>query len=91
MLQNDQVNLNEDLLKVHVMVMWITIYGIVALVSATLASFIAYHKDRSANAWFASTFLFPPSLIVLLFLGKSRHGPYRAPSDEDDMKELYSD
>jgi len=91
MLNDDQIKLSKDLPKVPVMDMWITIIGIVSLISATLAAFIAYRKDRSANAWFASAFLFPPSLIVLLFLGKSKTGPYRPASDDDDLRELYSD
>ena len=72
---------------------WITIYAAIAIVSALIAAFVAYRKDRSANSWFTSTFLFPPSLLLLLILGKSKTGPYRPPIDDDDedLRQLWSD
>ncbi len=74
------------------MVAWITYIGIISIISAILAALIAPRKNRSSNAWAASSFLFPPSLIVLIFLGKSKTGPYR-PDDDDnkDLKDLWSD
>ena len=74
------------------MVMWVTIIGIGSFIAAIIAAFVARYKNRSANSWFASTFLFAPSLIVLLFLGKSKTGPFKPDDDEDkDMRELWSD
>lgn len=71
---------------------WIAIYGITALVLAIIAALVAYRKDRSANAWFTSTFLFPPSILAVLILGKSKTGPYRPKGDDDsDLRELWSD
>ena len=74
------------------MVEWITYIGITAIVCAILAALIAPGKHRSSSAWAASSFLFPPALIILLFLGKSRTGPYRPDDDDDkDLKQIWSD
>ena len=73
------------------MVEWITLIGITAIVCAILAALIAPYKHRSSSAWAASSFLFPPALIVLLFLGKSRTGPYRPKDDDDDPRGIWSD
>jgi len=71
---------------------WIAIIGITAIITGILAALIAHRKDRNANSWFTSAFLFPPALIVLLFLGKSKNGPYQPKDDDDkDLKELWSD
>ena len=71
---------------------WIAIYGVTAIITGIIAALIAHKKDRNANSWFASAFLMPPALIVLLFLGKSKTGPYRPKDDDDDddLKELWS-
>ena len=73
------------------MVMWITIIGIGSLIAAFIAAFVATRKNRNPGSWFASTFLFAPSLIVLLLLGKSKTGPYKPQDDDDDMNGLWSD
>lgn len=74
------------------MVTWITYIGITATVCAILAAMIAPMKHRSSSAWAASSFLFPPALIILIFLGKSRTGPYRPPpDDDDDPRRIWSD
>ena len=70
---------------------WIAIYGITAIITGIIGALVAPRKNRSANSWFTSAFLFPPALIVLLLLGKSRTGPYRPIDDDDDedLRELW--
>jgi cyanate permease len=50
----------------------ITIYLASALVAGTLAGMIAPRKRRSAGFWTAATFLFPPLLLILIFLPRGR-------------------
>ncbi len=46
----------------------ITVWGLTALVSGILGAILASAKRRSADAWAATAFLFPPSLLALVFL-----------------------
>ena len=50
----------------------ITIYLASALVAGTLAGIIAPRKGRSTGFWTTATFLFPPLLLVLIFLPRGR-------------------
>jgi len=79
-------------MKAFVMEKWIAIYGVTAIIIGVIAALIAHRKDRNANSWFTTGFLFPPALIVLLFLGKSKTGPYIPKDDDDeDLRQLWSD
>ncbi len=53
------------------MPMVITVWGLTALVAAVLGALLASTKRRSADAWAAAAFLFPPSLIALLLMPRA--------------------
>ncbi|MEZ5923589.1 MAG: hypothetical protein R3D57_04310 [Hyphomicrobiaceae bacterium] len=53
------------------MPMVITVWGVVAVISAILGGILAAAKRRSVDAWAAAGFLFPPSLLVLLLLPRA--------------------
>lgn len=50
------------------MPMVITVWGLTALVAGVLGALLAAAKRRSADAWAAAAFLFPPSLLALALL-----------------------
>jgi hypothetical protein len=53
------------------MPMVITVWGLTALAAGFLAALLASAKRRSADAWAAATFLFPPSLLALMLLPRA--------------------
>ncbi len=67
---------------------WITtiaIIGGVMLVFGLAGAVLAGIKNRDISFWTAWTFLFPPSIIVLLFLSKHKgRRPRRTTLDEED-------
>lgn len=71
--------------------MIITVYLTSALVAAIIASIAAPVKRRHAGYWMIFAFLFPPIVLVLLFLPRGRrvHNYNRDPfHDEDDHDDL---
>lgn len=55
------------------------------VVSAVIGGILAGFKNRDISFWLAWTFLFPPSVIVLLFLPKHKGPrPKRTALDEED-------
>ena len=50
------------------MPMVVTVWGLTALLAAVLGAVLARAKRRSADAWATAAFLFPPSLLALVFL-----------------------
>jgi hypothetical protein len=70
----------------------ITIYLTTALVAGLVATMVARGKHRHSGYWMLVCFLFPPLVLVLIFLPKGRnvHDPHRDPftgktdDDEDD-------
>ena len=61
----------------------ITIYLASALVAGTIGGTIAPRKRRHAGFWTTATFLFPPLLLILLFLPTGRALPRREKEDWD--------
>ena len=55
-------------------IVWIVIWGAIAVVAAILASVIAAQKNRNASVWIAWCFVLPPLLLVLWLL-PPREGP----------------
>ncbi|MEM7619863.1 MAG: hypothetical protein AAF228_05290 [Pseudomonadota bacterium] len=66
----------------------ITLAGVIMLLSALLGSIIAWTKNRSADSWGFFCFLFPPMLIILLFLSKSSKSTHRKITKDDLDEEL---
>jgi len=65
---------------------WIVVWGAVAVVSAVVAGVVAGYKRRDISSWAAWCFLFPPLVIVVIFLSANTGPRPRRPSfDEDDM------
>lgn len=61
----------------------ITIYLATALVAGTIGGAVAPRKRRHAGFWTTATFLFPPMLLILLFLPRGRAVPHRGEEDWD--------
>jgi hypothetical protein len=53
------------------MPMVITVWGLTAIVCGVLGALLATSKRRSADAWAATSFLFPPSLLALALLPRA--------------------
>lgn len=65
----------------------IVIWAAIAIVAAVLSGLIAARKNRNASSWAAWGFIFPPTLLVLLFVSRNRGLPYRSQTlDEEDRK-----
>jgi hypothetical protein len=72
--------------------MLITVYLTSALVAGLLAGIIAPAKRRHGGYWVLFSFLFPPSVLLLLILprGRFHHNPRRDPfQDSDDHDDLF--
>lgn len=66
----------------------IAIWGLVALLSAVAGGVLAAVKRRDHSAWAAWCFVFPPALIVLLWMSRNEgQRPRRRSMDEDDERE----
>ncbi len=67
------------------MIKWIVIWGVVATLSAIVAGLLAAAKRRDHSGWAAWAFLFPPIVLVYLFVPKNRGEKRRRPTlDEED-------
>jgi hypothetical protein len=65
------------------MVKTIAIWGVVAILAAALAGFIASAKRRDYSFWAAWSFIFPPMLLILLLMRRNRgERPRRRSADE---------
>ena len=64
----------------------IAIWGVAALLSDIVGAVVAGAKGRDASAWAAWSFLFPPVLLVLLFLPSSK-GPRPRKPTLDELEE----
>ena len=63
----------------------IAIYGVVMIVAAVLAGYVAVSKNRDYSFWMAWAFLVPPSLLILVFLPRRGAPPPPRPTlDEED-------
>ena len=65
----------------------ITIYLICAVVAGGLAAALAAHKGLSTVFWMPASFIFPPLVLILLFLPKRRRAGkvYRPQQDPDSL------
>jgi len=67
----------------------IVIIASVMFASAVITAFLAHIKNRDVSFWAAWGFLFPPSLLVLVMLGRNKGPRPRRPSlDEEDKMQL---
>ena len=64
--------------------LYVVIWGAIAIGSAVLAAVIAPMKNRDWNSWAAWCFLFPPLVIALILTPKSK-GPIRRPPTLDQL------
>jgi hypothetical protein len=72
------------------MVSVIAYWGIAAVVSALLAAVLAGIKRRDHSFWAAWSFLFPPMLLILLFMPTNRGPRPRRPGlDEADERSAF--
>jgi hypothetical protein len=63
---------------------WVAIWGMTAIASAIVAGILAGVKRRDHSFWAAWSFIFPPMLLILLFMPKN-HGPrVRRPNERYD-------
>jgi hypothetical protein len=71
--------------------MLITVYLSAALVCGLIAAVVAPARGRHSGYWLIASFLFPPSVILLLLLPRGRgnyHGkgdPFRDADDRDHL------
>jgi hypothetical protein len=70
------------------MAQFIAIYGSLAVSCSILAGIIAYTKRRDTSYWMATSFLFPPSVFMLLLMKKNAGArPTRPPIDHEDRQD----
>ena len=69
----------------HRMPKIIAIWGLMAVASALVAGILAGIKRRDHSFWAAWSFLFPPMLLILLFMPRNRGSRLQRPSlDEQE-------
>lgn len=66
---------------------WIVAWGVLAIVSAALAGFLASWKNRDYSYWMAWTFIVPP-LVVWLLLMPKRVGPRKRRPSLDELDRM---
>ena len=67
------------------MVKFIVIWGVVAIASAISAAILAAYKRRDHSGWAAWAFIFPPIVLVYLFVPMNRGEKRRRRTlDEED-------
>lgn len=69
-------------------VVFITYIGLIMMISAVAGAILAGIKNRDYSFWIAWTFLFPPSLLVLVVLPKLKGPRPRRPTIADEEKRL---
>ncbi len=63
----------------------IVLVTLTMFVCGVIAGYLAYIKNRDVSHWAAWGFIFPPSLLALLFLRKNQGPRPRRPTlDEED-------
>ena len=64
---------------------WLSLWGVLVVVTGIAGSVLARRKNRDASAWTAWCVIFPPSLAVLALLSRRAAPPPRRPTlDEQD-------
>lgn len=66
----------------------ITYIGLIMAVSGIAGAILAGIKNRDYSFWIAWTFLFPPSLLVLLVLPRLKGARPRRPSLAEEERRL---
>lgn len=67
---------------------FIAIYGSLAVLCSVAAGVIAYIKRRDTSFWIATSFIFPPSIIMLLLMKKNEGArPTRPSLDSEDRRD----
>ena len=69
-------------------VVFITVIGLIMIVSAVAGGVLAGLKNRDYSFWIAWTFLFPPSLLALLVLPKLKGPRPHRPSLAEEERRL---
>ncbi len=74
------------------MLAYFTIYLVVAMIAATVATVLAHKKRRTWLLWGIMCMFFPPLVFVLIFLPK-RNGPapFEQESNGDDDDDTFGD
>ena len=68
----------------------IVIWGLVAIAAAIIAGLVAGAKRRDHSFWAAWSFLFPPMLLILLFMSSNKGPRPRKPGlDELEDRQAY--
>jgi len=68
------------------MVRVIAIWGAVAISASLIALIVAGMKRRDHSFWGAWSFMFPPMLLVLLFMPSNQVRPRRPTLDEEESR-----
>jgi hypothetical protein len=67
---------------------FVAIYGSLAVLCSVLAGIAAYIKRRDPSYWIATSFLFPPAIIMLLLMKKNEGPrPTRPTLDSEDKQD----
>lgn len=73
---------------------YVVIIGIVCLMSAAIGGVTAKFKRRGADVWAFACFIFPPLLLILMFLPKNtepQQQPKLSKKELEDVKEYLFD
>ncbi|MGH1349499.1 MAG: hypothetical protein ACRBBN_01640 [Methyloligellaceae bacterium] len=69
----------------------VLIWGVTAISGALFGAIIAAMKNRSADNWGFSCFIFPPALLILLLLPKGTYNQRRKKISQNDLDEDIKD
>ncbi len=69
----------------------VLIWGVSALSAALLGAIFAAIKNRSADNWGFSCFIFPPALLILFLLPKAQYNQRRKKISQNDLDEDIKD
>jgi len=70
------------------MVQVVVLWGLTAITSMAIGGLLAGFKKRDYSFWMAWSFLFPPSIVLLLLLPSFDKRPRRRTLDEEDATEV---
>lgn len=69
------------------MVEIVVVWGLIAITATVIGGLLAGFKKRDYSFWMAWSFIFPPSVILLLVLPALQKRPRRRTLDEEDAAE----
>ncbi|MCL4767373.1 MAG: hypothetical protein KJZ80_14185 [Hyphomicrobiaceae bacterium] len=70
------------------MVQIVVIWGLTAITAAVIGGLLAGFKKRDYSFWMAWSFMFPPSVLLLLVLPPLHRRPRRPTLDDEDAAEV---